>query len=87
MPCGLRTMTEDLRAGKGNDVPDVSMRFSSELNGPCSNERGFAEEVPGSHLVDEMKYLIYFDSTTQFYKSVIWVMGTIVLYATVHSTR
>jgi hypothetical protein len=31
----------------------MSMRFSSELNGPCSEARGFTEEVTGSHFDDE----------------------------------
>jgi hypothetical protein len=59
-----------LRAGKRNDVQGVSKRFSSEFNGPCSNERGFAEEVPGSHFDDETVELDLLSSTTQFYKSV-----------------
>jgi hypothetical protein len=37
-----------------------AMRFSSQLNGPCSDERGFAKEVSGSHFsVDTMMYFFY----------------------------
>jgi hypothetical protein len=54
-----RSAENGLRAGKWNDVQGVSMRFSSELNGPCSNERGFIKDVFGSHFSDEMMYLIY----------------------------
>jgi hypothetical protein len=55
-----RSVGNAFRAVKGNAVQGVSMRISSELKRPCFDERGFMEEVPGSHLADEMMYLTYF---------------------------
>jgi hypothetical protein len=54
-----RSVGNGFRAVKGNAVQDVSIRFSSEVNVPCSDERGFMEEVTESVFMMEPMNLIY----------------------------
>jgi hypothetical protein len=73
-PHGLRTTLkcwEWLEGRKREECSGyMSMRFSSELNGPCSDERGFTEEVTGSHFDDETVELDLLSTTLQFYRLV-----------------